>query len=203
MSYVDTVIMMETTLKERLKNTIKKSQHEVFLRDDFTKLGGTYRQLSRALSELQSEQVVVRAGYGLYMRPASREVAQGIEQVQRRLGRRTRREVTINGITVQLGTPSFTPNKQDVQDRRKLMMAKRINEKFSMSVIRSRSLENMERWKIKGVWVSAFDEWSQLLSQGTDQQVEAVMLGLDEKSNRLRQSAPYAGLLTQAEVETI
>ena len=203
MSYVDTVIMMETTLKERLKKTIKKSQHEVFLRDDFTKLGGTYRQLSRALSELQSEQVVVRAGYGLYMRPASREVAQGIEQVQRRLGRRTRREVTINGITVQLGTSSFTPNKQDVQDRRKLTMAKRINEKFSMSVIRSRSLENMERWKKKGVWISAFDEWRQLLTEGTDQQVQAVMTGKDEKSNRLRQSAPYAGLLTQAEVETI
>lgn len=203
MSHIDTVIAVENTLKERLRNTIKKSRHEVFLRDDFTKLGGTYRQLSRALSELQSEQVVVRAGYGLYMRPTTREVEQGVEQVQRRLGRRTRREVTINGITVQLGTPSSTPNKQDVQDRRKLMMAKRIHAQFPMSVIRSRSLENIERWKRKGVWVSAFDEWSQLLTQGTDQQVQSVMLGLDEKSNRLRQSAPYTGLLLQAEVKTI
>lgn len=203
MSYVDTATVMQTTLKERLKSTIKKSRRDVFLRDDFAKLGGTYRQLSRALSELQSEHVVVRAGYGLYMRPTVREVEKVVEQVQRRLGRRVRREVTIGGITVQLGTPSNSPNKQDIQDRRKLIMARRITEKFEMSVIRHRSLKNMERWQEKGVWVSAFEEWRQLLTNGTDQQVLAVMTGRDEKSNRLRQSAPYAGLLTQTEVEAI
>ena len=194
---------METTLKERLKNTIRKSRHDVFLRVDFMKLGGTYRQLSRALSELQSEQVLVRAGYGLYMRPTVREVEKGIEQVQQRLGRRVRREVTISGVTVQLGMPSSIPNKQDLQDDRKLSMARLVTGKFPMPVIRHRSLENMERWQKNGVWVSAFEEWRQLLSKGTDQQVLAVMTGRDEKSNRLRQSAPYAGLLTQAEVEAI
>ncbi|MTV40425.1 hypothetical protein [Duganella radicis] len=194
---------METTLKERLKNTIKKSRHDVFLRDDFAKLGGTYRQLSRALSELQREQVLMRAGYGLYMRPTVREVEKSIEQIQQRLGRRVRREVTIGGITVQLGMPSSTPNKQDLQDRRKLVMARLITEKFAVPVIRQRSLENMERWQKNGVWVSAFEEWRELLTRGTDQQVLAVLTGLDEKSNRLRQSAPYAGLLTQAEVEAI
>lgn len=203
MSYVDTVTIMEATLKERLKLTIKRSRHEVFLRGDFVNLGGTYRQLSRALSELQREQVVVRAGYGLYMRPTVSEVEKGIEQVQRRLGRRVRREVTIAGITVQLGIPSSMPNKQDVQDRRKLIMARRIAEKFALPIIRSRSLENMKRWQENGVWVSAFEEWRQLLINGSDQEVLSAMTGLDEKSNRLRQSAPYAGLLTQAEVEAI
>lgn len=194
---------MEATLKERLKNAIKKSRHNVFLRDDFVKLGGTYRQLSRALSELQSEQVVVRAGYGLYMRPTLLELEKGIEQVQQRLGQRVRREVTIGGISVQLGMSSRMHNKQDLQDRRKLAMARLITEKFAVPVIRHRSLENMARWQKNGVWVSAFEEWRELLTSGTDQQVLAVMTGLDEKANRLRQSAPYAGLLTQAEVEAI
>jgi hypothetical protein len=195
--------IMETTLKERLKSMIKKSRRDVFLRDDFAKLGGTYRQMSRALRELLSEQVVVRAGHGLYVRPTMREVEKGIEQVRGRLGRRVRREVTIGGITVQLGASSIVPNMQDVQDRRKLGMAGLITEKFSMAVIRRRSLENMERWQKNGVWVSAFEEWRQLLTSGTDEQVLAVMTGTDEKSNRLRQSAPYAGLLTQAEVEAM
>ena len=194
---------MKITLKERLKITIKKSRRDVFLRDDFSKLGGTYRQLSRALSELQSEQVVVRAGYGLYMRPTLRDVEKAVEQVQQRLGRRVRREVTIGDTTVQMGFPSRAINKQEVQDRRKLAMARLIVEKFTVSDIRKRSLENIARWQKKGVWVSAFEEWRELLTSGADPQLLAVMTGLDENSNRLRQSAPYAGLLTQAEVEAI
>lgn len=203
MSSSDMVTKTKSTLKERLKNTIKKSRHEVFLRDDFTKLGGTYRQLSRALSELQNERIVMRAGYGLYIRPTVCELTKGIELVQRRLGRRVRREVTIGGVTVQLGTPSTKPNKQDVQDRRKLVMAQCITKKFAIPVIRSRSLENLERWQNNGVWVSAFEEWRLLLTSGTDQQLLAIMTGKDEKSNRLRQSAPYAGLLIPSEVEAI
>lgn len=194
---------MKMTLKERLKSTIRKSRRDVFLRGDFLKLGGTYRQLSRALSELQSEQVVVRAGYGLYIRPTVRDVEIAVEQVQQRLGRRVRREMTFGDTTVQLGLPSRAINKQDEQDRRKLAMARLIVKKFTMSDIRRRSLENMERWQKNGIWVSAFEEWRELLTYGSDPQLLAMMTGQDQNSNRLRQSAPYAGLLTQAEVEAI
>lgn len=194
---------MQTTLTERLKSTIKKSRKTLFLRDDFTKLGGTYRQLSRALSQLQQDRIVVRVGYGLYMRPAASDVERGLQHVKRRLGQRVRREVTISGVTVQLGAPSTPRNKQDVQDQRKLIMARRIVERFPMEVIRRCSLDNMSRWQRQGVWVSAFDEWRKILMQGSDQQVLDIMTGEDQMSNRLRQSAPYAGLLTQAEVEAI
>lgn len=203
MSYVGTMKTMGATLAERLKFTIRRSRKRVFLRDDFTKLGATYRQLSRALSQLQKEGVVVRTGYGLYMRPTVSDVEQGVKEVQRRLGSRVRREVTINGVTVQLGTPAASINKQDVQDRRKLNMALRITEKFPLSVIRQRSLDNMDRWQSNGVWVSAFEQWRKLMTEGSDDQVLAVMTGKDQTANRLRQSAPYAGLLTQAEVEAI
>lgn len=94
-------------------------------------------------------------------------------------------------------------NAQDVQDQRKLRMATLIVERFPLDMIRSRSLENLDRWIKNGVWVSAFDEWRHLLTHGNDAQVIAVMTGLDQNSNRLRQSAPYAGLLTQSEVEAI
>lgn len=194
---------MPGTLTERLKSAIMRSRKAVFLRDDFLDLGGSYRQLSRALSQLQQEQVLVRAGYGLYMRPAIADVAQGVRAVQGRLGRRVRREVTINGISVQLGTSTTALNRQDAQDRRKLTMAKRIVEQFPLALIRQRSLENLDRWQRNGVWVSAFDEWRVLLEHGSDEQVIAVMKGEDQTSNRLRQSAPYAGLLKQAEVEAI
>lgn len=166
-------------------------------------MGGTYRQMSRALGELQSEQVVVRAGYGVYLRPAVRDVEKGVEQVRQRLGKRVRRELVIAGISVQIGSPSRVPNKQEQQDQRKLVMAQRITEKFPVSLIRQRSLENIDRWQKQGAWVSAFEEWRELLTKGTDRQVLAVMTGEDEKANRLRQSAPYAGLLSQAEVEAI
>lgn len=203
MSHVDKVIAMQATLKERLKSTITRSRRDVFLRDDFSKIGGTYRQLSRVLKELQDEQVVIRAGYGLYIRPTVREVEQGLEKVQKRLGKRVRREVTIGGVTVHLGATSNAVNEQDRQDRRKLAMACRIVDLFPMLEIRQRSLGNIERWKKNGVWVSAFDEWCELLTRGTDREVFDVMTGLDEGANRLRQSAPYAGLLTQVEVEAI
>ena len=194
---------MESTLKERLKRSIKKSQRDVFVRNDFAKFGGTDRQLSRALNQLQSEQVVVRAGYGVYVRPTLQEISKGIEQVQRRLGPRVRRQVTIGGVTVQLGAPSAALNEQEIQDRRKLAMARRVVEKFQLRTVRARSLENLDRWEKNGVWVSAFDEWRHLLTQGEDEQLLAAMTGSDEKANRLRQSAPYAGLLTQSEVESI
>lgn len=192
---------MENTLKERMKKSIRRSRQDIFLRDDFAHLGATYRQLSRALSELQEERVLLRAGYGLYLRPATRDVATGLRQIQERLGGRVRREVTIGDTTVQLGLPKFGSSEQDRQDRRKLAMATAIAKKFAMPHIRRLSLSNMQRWEEKGVWVTAFDEWRELLINGTDQQVLSVLLGADERSNRLRQSAPYTGLLTQAEVE--
>ncbi|MBY0242131.1 MAG: hypothetical protein K2X55_22750 [Burkholderiaceae bacterium] len=155
------------------------------------------------MTELQNARLVVRVGYGVYLRPTLTDVDSGVSQVRRRLGRRVRREVTINGVTVQLGMPSTALNKQDVQDRRKLTMAQRIIEHFPLTVIRQRSLENMDRWQTNGVWVSAFDEWRALMTEGSDAQVLAVMTGEDQTSNRLRQSAPYVGLLMQTEVEAI
>jgi hypothetical protein len=193
---------MSLTLKERLKKSVTASSKEVFLRSDFEHLGN-YRHLSRALRELTGEQVLVRAGYGLYRRPPV-AIEQVIGVVRARLGRRVRRHVEVDGSTVLVGSkPKKCRNAQDDLDARKLRMAELVLRKCSLSDIRKRSLANLHRWNELGVWVSAHDEWRQLLEHGTDEEVVAVMTGTDQKSNRLRQSAPYTGLLDWKILESI
>jgi hypothetical protein len=62
---------------------------------------------------------------------------------------------------------------------------------------------NLHRWRSSGAWVSAYDEWRQILERGDDGELFATMLGRDERSNRLRQSAPYVGLLPREEVRRL
>jgi len=69
--------------------------------------------------------------------------------------------------------------------------------------IRAQSLANLYRWKSQGTWVSAYDEWTEILENRSDGALFAAMLGRDDQSNRLRQSMPYVGLLPQEEVKKI
>lgn len=193
---------MNLTIKDQVRERIETSPQQVFLRKDFENLG-TYRQLSRVLGALQEEEVVVRAGYGVYIRPEVSTVETAVRQVRERLGRRVKRYLTIAGITVALGETKPVVNKQTQLDERKLATAKRVLQLCTVQQIRRKSLANIERWTGKGTWVSAFDEWRQLMEQGTDEEIVAVMTGSDERSNRLRQSAPYAGLLDLDQLEQL
>lgn len=66
--------------------------------------------------------------------------------------------------------------------------------------IRAQILANLRRWKLQGVWVSAYDEWQRIARGGDDGALFAAMLGRDENAVRLRQSMPYVGLLPRSEV---
>ena len=68
-------------------------------------------------------------------------------------------------------------------------------DRFTPRRIRAQSLANLHRWKKAGSWISAYDEWKAILESDDDGELFAAMLGRDERSNRLRQSAPYVGLL--------
>lgn len=59
--------MIKRTTKERLIASVKRSKDEVFLRKDLDKLGD-YRQVSRAIREIVNDGVLVRVGYGVYVR---------------------------------------------------------------------------------------------------------------------------------------
>jgi hypothetical protein len=84
-----------------------------------------------------------------------------------------------------------------------LAAAKLILERFSVPVIRHMSIANLDRWKSKDSWCSAFDEWRFLMIAGSDKQIIEVMTGEDENSIRLRSSAPYTGMLDQAVVHQL
>ena len=108
-------------------------------------------------------------------------------------------EANARGITP---TQTITLS-HDTLDRLKRSIALAVVSRFTPRQIRAQSLANLHRWREGGAWVSAYDEWKQLIEQGDDGALYAAMLGKDEQSNRLRQSPPYVGLLPSEEVRKL
>jgi hypothetical protein len=191
-------LAMHYSVKDRLRAKIRVSKSTVFLRADFAALGHC-RQVSRALRELEQEHVLVRAGYGIYTRPmAPTAINRLVSSVKARLGKRVKRMVTFGNTTIQLGvTSKGRQNAQSRLDALKQNSARTLLESVDMGTLRRHSLSNLERWKAGGSWCSAFAEWENLMAHGSDAEVTAAMTGSDENANRLRQSAPYVGLLSQ------
>ena len=96
--------------------------------------------------------------------------------------------------------PKLTPI---ALDELKWRLAAAVVAQFSVEQIRSRSLANLQRWKENGAWGSAYEEWLELLNSGDDEALLEVMLGRDDRSNRLRQSPPYVGLLPREQVRKL
>jgi antitoxin component of MazEF toxin-antitoxin module len=88
-------------------------------------------------------------------------------------------------------------------DEHKRRLAAAVVSAFSANHIRAHSMANLQRWKDNGVWGPAYEEWRQLLESAADGDLFAVMLGRDERSDRLRQSPPYVGMLPRAQVEKL
>jgi len=85
-------------------------------------------------------------------------------------------------------------------DEHKRRLAALVVSRFSAQHIRAHGLGNLHRWKVNGVWNSAYDEWKRLLEHADDGELFAVILGRDERSNQMRQSPPYVGMLPREEV---
>ena len=189
---------MHYSVKDRLRAKVRTSKSPVFLRGDFASLGHS-RQVSRALSALEHEGILVRVGYGVYTRPmAPVTINQWVLAVKARLGKRVNRLVTFGETCVQLGVRSKgRQNAQSRLDAHKLELAQTVLRSVDMDTLRRRSLANLKRWRENGSWCSAFAEWEKLMAMDSDAAVVATMTGSDENANRLRQSAPYAGLLAR------
>jgi len=69
--------------------------------------------------------------------------------------------------------------------------------------IRAQILANLHRWKRNDVWGGAYEEWRTIASGSDDGELFAAMLGQDERAVRLRQSAPFVGLLPKGEVRRL
>lgn len=99
--------------------------------------------------------------------------------------------------------PAKSGSSHEVLDELKRLLSVAVVRRCTPQEIRAQSLANLHRWKNQGAWVSAYDEWMEILQKGTDGALFAAMLGRDDQSNRLRQSMPYVGLLSQEEVKRI
>ncbi|HET7607095.1 MAG TPA: AbrB/MazE/SpoVT family DNA-binding domain-containing protein [Gammaproteobacteria bacterium] len=108
------------------------------------------------------------------------------------------------GDTLELTARSIGPPRRldahDALDEHKRKLAAAVATRFPANAIRAHSLSNLHRWREAGAWVSAYDEWTDILRSGDDGALFAAMLGRDERANRLRQSPPYVGLLPRDEV---
>ena len=119
-----------------------------------------------------------------------------------------RRWGIVEGDGLELGARCIRPyssatRAHEMLDELKRKLALAVVERYSASLIRAQGLANLHRWKQSGVWVSAYDEWQSILSSQNDGELFAAMLGRDERSNRLRQSPPYVGLLPREEVRRL
>lgn len=112
------------------------------------------------------------------------------------------------GDTLELTAHSIRPasvrgNSHDALDELKRKLALAVVARFNAHHIRAHALANLHRWKQQGTWVSAYDEWERILKSQDDGALFAAMLGRDERSNRLRQSSPYVGLLPREAVKAL
>ena len=80
-------------------------------------------------------------------------------------------------------------------DELKRSIAFEVVRRFDAAQIRAQILANLHRWRTKGTWVAAYDEWKRIAETGDDGALFAAMLGRDEEADRLRQSMPFVGLL--------
>ncbi len=94
-------------------------------------------------------------------------------------------------------------NSQEILDQIKFKISCEILSQFSLDVIRKKAKENLKRWKAKGTWSQAYDEWLSILDSKDDTTLISSMIGSNERSNQLRQSMPYVGLLDQTTVRKI
>ena len=85
--------------------------------------------------------------------------------------------------------------------RRSLAVA--VVERHTPREIRAQILANLYRWKQAGVWGPAYEEWRAIASDDDDGRLFAAMLGRDAEAVRMRQSAPFVGLLPKEEVRRL
>jgi antitoxin component of MazEF toxin-antitoxin module len=88
-------------------------------------------------------------------------------------------------------------------DELKRSIALAVVRQFTLREIRAQILANLHRWRRQGAWVSAYDEWQDIAARGDDGELFAAMLGRDDNAVRLRQSMPFVGLLSQADVRRL
>ena len=94
-------------------------------------------------------------------------------------------------------------NSQTALDTLKHKLSCAVMASFPLQTIKAHAKANIERWRANGVSSLAYDEWSAIIDSPDDSQMINAMVGLSEKSNQLRQSIPYVGMLPKEVVRQL
>jgi hypothetical protein len=89
-------------------------------------------------------------------------------------------------------------------DARSLALHQLVAEKVQAApALLDKARENVRRWQeTSGTATPALAEWAQILADPIDQ-IVALLAERSERATRLRQSSPFAGILTEAERRAI
>lgn len=82
-------------------------------------------------------------------------------------------------------------------DDHKLRITQAVLDAADLTTIRAKSLANLTRWREKGTWGPVYDEWWEIMTNASDAVLIHIMTSQADEPNRLRQSMPYTGMLTQ------
>lgn len=111
------------------------------------------------------------------------------------------------GDSLELGERGIGPPRggvtKDHLDQLRLERSLALVRLFTPREIRAKGLANLHRWKASGSWGKVYDEWEAILKDPDDGPLYSAMLGRDERAVRLRQSAPYVGLLPEHVVQEL
>jgi hypothetical protein len=90
-------------------------------------------------------------------------------------------------------------------DERSLALHRLVAEKISADpALLDKARANVRRWQAaSGEPSLALSEWEHILDAAPVDEVVALLIERSERATRLRQSSPFAGILTEAERRTI
>jgi len=195
---------MKTKVIDQIEHKIKSSRLGVFLRSDFNDLG-KYSQIGRALARLLKDRKLIRAGHGVYIQPfLANDPDRVAKLLAKKMKGRVNRHLQIGVSLLHIGESISFANAQTRLDLLKLLVARALVENHSMDEIRTKSLENLSRWKSNNVWNSGYRDWENLLLNASDEEIREILYSdVEEPSNRLRQSPPYVGILDEKTIREL
>lgn len=94
-------------------------------------------------------------------------------------------------------------NSHEVLDMVKHKLSCEVLARYTVWEIKEKSVSNIERWRSQGTFGQAYSDWLAILQDPDDRKLISAMVGSSERSNQLRQSLPYVGMLDQEIVRKI
>lgn len=86
-------------------------------------------------------------------------------------------------------------NDHEILDIVKHKLSCEVLARFTVAEIKKKSVSNIERWRSQGTFGQAYADWLEILLDPDDHKLISAMVGSSDRSNQLRQSLPYVGML--------